>query len=108
MKSSTMYILLGAMVAGSFLCGLAGYFIEKRHKAKRIGSSLRDLYEDNAPSDRDLAEEYERECGKVDSALDNPCRYCESINYFDCRNCDKLASGSKQAEVISNFYEGVI
>lgn len=65
MKVSAFYIVCGSVALGSLAVGLIGAFLAKRKEKNNHGDTFRDLYEDNAPTDRELADEYSRDCGSV-------------------------------------------
>lgn len=68
MNTACFNVIAGSLIA---VCGVSvvAYFIVLERKSRKNhgkAQTFRDVYEDNAPTNRDLADEYERDCGRVD------------------------------------------
>lgn len=72
MKDTTFFIVVGALTVISLASGVLGYlYAEHKEEKENHGdpATFHDLYEDNAPnpypypSNRELIEEYMRDCG---------------------------------------------
>lgn len=67
MEKITFFVLVGALSAISLTFGFFGYLFDKlQDKREEHGdpSTFRDVAEDNAPSFRELSEEFDRDLGR--------------------------------------------
>ena len=66
MKDSTFFLIVGLLGGLSFSCGLVGWWLAKRKEDKanhEDPATFNELYEDNAPTNRELWEDFARDCG---------------------------------------------
>lgn len=66
MKDSTFFLIVGLLGVLSLACGLIGWRLAKRKEDKENHgdpATFNELYEDNAPINRELWEDFARDCG---------------------------------------------
>lgn len=66
MKDTTFFVIVGLLAGVSLTCGLIGWHCAKRKEEKakyESSTTFNELYEDNAPTNRKLWEDFARDCG---------------------------------------------
>lgn len=66
MKDTTFFVIVGLLAVVSLTCGLIGWRCAKRKEENakhEVPLTFNELYEDNAPTNRELWEDFARDCG---------------------------------------------